>query len=87
MDQAAAQSAFEDFYKDAPFVKVVPTDTDVEVRDAVGTNNVEIQVSADPSQKLVVVASVIDNLIKGASGQAVQNFNLMHGFSETEGIA
>lgn len=86
IDQAGAQAAFEDYYRDAPFVKVAPAETDVEIKDVVGTNNAEIQINADPAQKLLVVTCVIDNLIKGASGQAVQNFNLVHGFDQTEGI-
>jgi N-acetyl-gamma-glutamyl-phosphate reductase len=43
-------------------------------------------VAADPKQKLVVATAVVDNLIKGASGQAVQNLNLMYGYGETAGL-
>lgn len=86
VEQAEAQALFEDFYDDKPFVKVVPADGDLELKDVVGTNDARLQVSADPGQKLLVVTCVIDNLIKGASGQAVQNFNLMHGFEETSGL-
>jgi len=86
MTQADAQAAFEDFYRQAPFVKVVPADGDLEIKDVVGTNDAKVQVNADPDQKLLVVTTVIDNLIKGASGQAVQNFNLVYGFDETMGL-
>ena len=86
MTQPDAQKAFERFYKKAAFVKVLPPDADVEVKGVVGTNYAEIQVNADPEQKLLVVTTVIDNLIKGASGQAVQNFNLIYGFDETTGL-
>lgn len=86
MTQADAQAAFEDFYMQAPFVKVVPADADLGVKDVVGTNDAKVQVSADPDQKLLVVTTVIDNLIKGASGQAVQNFNLVYGFDEAAGL-
>ncbi|HEX5744520.1 MAG TPA: N-acetyl-gamma-glutamyl-phosphate reductase [Candidatus Saccharimonadales bacterium] len=86
MTQPEAQTIFEDFYDGAAFVKVVPADADVELKDVVGTNEAQIQVSADPEQNLLVVTTVIDNLIKGASGQAVQNFNLIYGFDETEGL-
>jgi N-acetyl-gamma-glutamyl-phosphate reductase len=86
MEQAEAQSLFEAFYKNAPFVDVVPAERELELKDVVGTNSLHVRVTADPGQRLLVVTAVLDNLIKGASGQAVQNFNLMHGFAETEGI-
>ncbi len=86
MTQPEAQKIFEDFYDDAAFVRVVPADADMELKDVVGTNDAQVQVSADPDQNLLVVTTVIDNLIKGASGQAVQNFNLMNGFEETTGL-
>lgn len=86
LSQPGARELFEAFYKDAPFVKVVPADADLELKSVVGTNDARVQVSADPGQNLLVVTTVIDNLIKGASGQAVQNFNLMYGFDETEGL-
>lgn len=87
LTQPEAQDLFEDFYKDAPFVEVMPEEADLELRSVVGTNKLQIHVAADPEQKLLVVTTVIDNLIKGASGQAVQNFNLMYGFDETTGLA
>jgi N-acetyl-gamma-glutamyl-phosphate reductase len=86
MDQSEVQALFEAFYKDASFVEVVPAEQEVELKDVVGTNDLRLRVIADPEQKLIVVTAVLDNLIKGASGQAVQNFNLMHGFAEAEGI-
>jgi N-acetyl-gamma-glutamyl-phosphate reductase len=54
----------------------------------VGTNLVSIGVSplAELSSPMLLVVSAEDNLVKGASGQAVQNFNLMFGFEETEGL-
>jgi N-acetyl-gamma-glutamyl-phosphate reductase len=84
--QADAQALYEDFYKDAAFVQVAPADEDIELRDIVGTNNLKLHVAADPKQKLVVATAVVDNLIKGASGQAVQNLNLMYGYGETAGL-
>lgn len=84
--QADAQTLFGNFYEAAPFVTVVPADAEVELKSVVGTNNMELHVAADPAQNLLVITAVIDNLIKGASGQAVQNFNLMYGFDETTGL-
>lgn len=86
MSQDTAQQLFEEFYRDTPFITVVPADTEIEIKSVVGTNNIQLRVTADPKQNLLVVTGVIDNLVKGASGQAVQNFNLMHGFDETAGL-
>lgn len=87
MEQAAAQQLFEDFYRSAPFVKVASPEEEIEIKSAVGTNNLLLHIAADPSQNLLVITAVLDNLIKGASGQGVQNFNLVYGFEETEGLA
>ena len=84
--QAEVQEMFEDFYKDAPFVKVMPEQAEIELKDVVGTNNMQIQPYAAPKQKLLIITGTIDNLVKGASGQAIQNFNLVYGFDETTGI-
>lgn len=86
LEQTEAQSLFEDFYRAAPFVKVMSADDDVEIKDVVDTNQLELHTAADPAQKLLVVTAALDNLIKGASGQAVQNFNIMNGFEETMGL-
>lgn len=85
--QADAQKIFEDFYAGKPFVKVAPAEEEIEIKSAVGTNDLILHVAADPEQKLIVITAVLDNLIKGASGQGVQNFNLMYGFDETEGLS
>jgi N-acetyl-gamma-glutamyl-phosphate reductase len=86
MPQGDAQALYEEFYKDTPFVTVVPPNGDVELKDVVETNDLNLHVAADPEQNLLVVTAVLDNLVKGASGQAIQNFNLMYGFDETLGL-
>ena len=86
MEQAEGQKLFEDFYAGKAFVHVVPPEQEIELRTVVGTNNLLVHVSAAPEQKLVVVTATLDNLIKGAAGQAVQNFNVMYGFGETVGL-
>jgi N-acetyl-gamma-glutamyl-phosphate reductase len=86
LTQPDAQHLFEEFYKAAPFVEVVPENIDLQLRNIVGTNNTQIHVAADPEQKLLVITTVIDNLIKGASGQAIQNFNIIYGFDEKTGF-
>jgi N-acetyl-gamma-glutamyl-phosphate reductase len=86
MTQADAQKLFEDFYQDKPFIEVVAADAEPELKTVVGTNNIQIHIAAAPEQKLLVITATIDNLIKGASGQAIQNFNLVYGFDETAGL-
>ena len=57
-----------------------------QLKDVVGTNYCDIGFSYDPSLESLVVMSALDNLTKGAAGQAIQNFNLMHGFPETTAL-
>lgn len=86
LSQTDAQQLFEDFYAAAPFVEVMPEGTNLELKDVVGTNQMQLRVTAAPEQKLLVITATIDNLIKGASGQAIENFNLMHGFDQATGL-
>src|SRR5207302_1906751 len=86
MKQAEAQKVYESFYAEKPFIQVVKPDDELELKTVVGTNNLQIHIAAAPEQKLLVITATLDNLIKGASGQAVQNFNLMYGFDETTGL-
>jgi N-acetyl-gamma-glutamyl-phosphate reductase len=73
---------FRSFYSDAPFVTV--TQGEVHLKQVVNTNKCIISVEKHGDQ--VFVTSIIDNLLKGASGQAVQNMNLMLGLEETAGL-
>jgi N-acetyl-gamma-glutamyl-phosphate reductase len=76
--------AYQEFYADAPFVRIrqqVP-----QLKDVVRTNYCDIAVSVDHRTGQVVILSAIDNLVKGAAGQAVQNFNLMCGLPEQLGL-
>jgi len=74
---------YEKFYKDESFIRL----TDVPyVKNVVNTNYCDIGIDFDLHGRRILVMSAIDNLIKGASGQAVQNMNLMCGFREKEGL-
>lgn len=75
---------YESYYKDEPFVEVVRHAPNL--REVQWTNMCRVTVRVDKAAGLVKVISVIDNLVKGASGQAVQNMNLMFGFEETMGL-
>lgn len=73
-------------YKDEPFVKIAEGDIAPATRDVYSTNMCYINVFADRIKNRSIIISVIDNLVKGASGQAIQNFNLISGFEETTGL-
>jgi N-acetyl-gamma-glutamyl-phosphate reductase len=80
------QQLYEDYYKDEPFVDVMPANSCPETRSVRGANVCRIAVSRPGNGDRVLVLSVIDNLVKGASGQAVQNMNIMMGLPETLGL-
>jgi N-acetyl-gamma-glutamyl-phosphate reductase len=80
------QALFEKRYAKEPFVDVLPAGNHPETRSVRGSNFCRIAVHLPQGGDTVVVLAVTDNLVKGAAGQAVQNMNLMFGFSETLGI-
>ncbi len=84
MDTKAALEIYKNFYKGKPFVRISDEGKLPQVRDIVGTNycDIGLKVTGDT----LIVVSCIDNLKKGAAGQAVQNMNIMCGFDETEGL-
>ena len=77
-----AVQLYRDFYKDSPFTFV--SDDDISLKEVVNTNKALIHVELHNGY--IHIASVIDNLVKGAAGQAVENMNLMFGLPETEGL-
>jgi N-acetyl-gamma-glutamyl-phosphate reductase len=85
-DTAGLHALYRDFYRKEPFVRVLPVGQFPNVRNVRGSNFCDLGVYADPRTGRAVVVTVIDNLVKGASGQAIQNMNLMLGFDETEGL-
>ena len=80
------QELFEARYKDEPFVDVMPAGSHPETRSVKGANTCRISVFRPQNDDTVVVLSVIDNLVKGAAGQAIQNMNIMFGLKETSGL-
>ncbi|MGO3380517.1 MAG: N-acetyl-gamma-glutamyl-phosphate reductase [Loigolactobacillus coryniformis] len=80
------QAAFTATYADSPFVRVLPAGQLPTLKEVVGTNYCDLGISYNPVTHTVLVVSVIDNLVKGAAGQAVQNFNQYFGFSTTAGL-
>jgi N-acetyl-gamma-glutamyl-phosphate reductase len=80
------QKIFEEFYREEPFVDVMPAGSHPETRSVKGANHCQIAVHYLAESNKYVVLSVIDNLVKGAAGQAIQNMNLMSGFNESTGL-
>jgi N-acetyl-gamma-glutamyl-phosphate reductase len=80
LDEIVAK--FEDFYKNEPFVTV--TTTNINMKQVVQTNKCIISLTKKGNR--ILITSIIDNLTKGASGQAIQNMNLMFGLPETTGL-
>ena len=73
-------------YKNHPFIKIAKPDSFISTNDVVNTNNCIISVCKSKYKGKIILLSAIDNLIKGGSGQAVQNMNIIYGFDEREGL-
>lgn len=80
------QALFEQRYAAEPFVDVMPVGSHPETRSVKGANMCRLALHRPGNGNTVVVLSVIDNLVKGASGQAIQNLNLMFGLAENTGL-
>jgi len=85
-DTRAVLSLYSKAYAKEPFVRVLPEEAFPNIKHVRGTNTCEIGVKVNPRTNTLIIVSAIDNLVKGASGQAVQNLNLMMGFDETAGL-
>lgn len=84
LDQA--HTLYSKFYKTEAFVRVHPAGAQPEIRNVAYTNFCDLGLAVSQDKKMIVITSAIDNLVKGAAGQAVQNMNIMCGFNETEGL-
>ena len=80
------QALFEQRYENEPFIDVMPAGSMPETRSVKGSNICRIAVHRPQGGNTVVILSVIDNLVKGAAGQAVHNMNLMYGLDEKAGL-
>lgn len=80
------RAALERVYRDEPFVRVARKGVTPQTRNVRGSNYVQIGVVADRIEGRAIVISTLDNLVKGSAGQAIQNMNLMFGWSETMGL-
>lgn len=77
---------YKDFYKNQPFIRIKNEGEFPQLQDVQHTNFCDIGIKVSKDKKLVIIISAIDNLLKGASGEAVQNMNLMCGFGESEAL-
>jgi N-acetyl-gamma-glutamyl-phosphate reductase len=85
LDDQAILAIYEKYYGKAPFVRISASAIP-EIKNVNYTNFIDIGFRVNQEDGQIVVLSAIDNLIKGAAGQAVQNMNIMFGFGETEGL-
>jgi N-acetyl-gamma-glutamyl-phosphate reductase len=84
VSQSQINEAFEKQYLDRPFVRLVTKAP--ELRCTTNTNFIDIFTQVLPERNQVIIISTLDNLVKGAAGQAIQNMNIVFGFPETEGL-
>ena len=85
-DASAVRAALRDAYADEPFIRLMPEGALPNVTQVAGSNYVDIGLVYDERTSRFIVVVAIDNLVKGASGAAVQNMNLMLGLPETQGL-
>jgi N-acetyl-gamma-glutamyl-phosphate reductase len=85
-DTGRLSALYREFYQNEPFVRVLTVGQLPNVRNVRGSNFCDIGVYVDARTGRAVIVTAIDNLVKGASGQAIQNMNLMTGFDETDGL-
>ncbi|MFI3201570.1 MAG: N-acetyl-gamma-glutamyl-phosphate reductase [Eubacteriales bacterium] len=78
--------AYESYYKNEKFVRVLPQECAPETKWVEGSNYVDVNFKIDPRTKRVIMMGAMDNLVKGAAGQAVQNMNLLFGLAESMGL-
>ena len=87
MTSAEVESCFREFYVDSPWVRVFAASDLPQIQFSLYTNFCDIGFCLAPDRRRLVIVSCLDNLLKGAAGQAVQNMNLMCGWSEQEGLS
>jgi N-acetyl-gamma-glutamyl-phosphate reductase len=85
MSTAEAEGILMEAYAREPFVRVLPGGLP-QTKATYGSNYCDVAVRVDDRARLLIVMAAIDNLVKGASGQAIQNMNIMFGFPEPMGL-
>ena len=80
------RNALKKYYKKSKFIKILKLNSPIGSGNVLNTNNCEISICETRIKKKVIIFSAIDNLVKGASGQAIQNMNLLYDFPEHLGL-
>ena len=80
------KAVYDKYYGKEYFVRVLEKDVCPQTRWVEGSNFVDVNFKIDPRTKRIIMMGAMDNLVKGAAGQAVQNMNLMFGLDEAEGL-
>ena len=80
------KAAYDKYYENERFVRVLPKDVCPQTKWVEGSNFVDVNFRIDPRTKRIIMMGAMDNLVKGAAGQAVQNMNLLFGLDEAEGL-
>jgi N-acetyl-gamma-glutamyl-phosphate reductase len=80
------EACLRNFYKQSPWVRIFPHGSLPQIQYSLHTNYCDVGFVLAPDKKRMVMVSCLDNLLKGAAGQAVQNMNLMFGWNEEEGL-
>lgn len=80
------KAVYDRYYEKERFVRVLPKDVCPETRWVKGSNFVDVNVKIDPRTKRIIIMGAMDNMVKGAAGQAIQNMNLMFGLPEDKGL-
>lgn len=83
---AELHALYSAFYADETFIRICPQGAYPNISSVCGSNYCDIGLAVDPRTKRIIIMAAIDNLIKGAAGQAVQNMNIMCGFEENAGL-
>jgi N-acetyl-gamma-glutamyl-phosphate reductase len=86
IDADSIDSIYQEAYGDEPFVRLLGDEHFPDTKNVAGTNFIDIAWRLDPRTSRLILMSAIDNLLKGASGQAVQCFNVMRGYPEITGL-
>lgn len=85
-DAEKIRKLYEDAYREEPFVRVLPAGSAANLKNVRGSNYCDISLHSDPRTNRLIVVSAIDNMVKGAAGQAVQNMNIALGLPETTAL-
>ena len=80
------RAAYDKYYKDEYFVRVLDKDVVPQTRWVEGSNFADVNFKIDPRTNRIVMMGAIDNMVKGAAGQAIQNMNLLFGLPENTGL-